>query len=636
MSDDHMNALPPGYEFEGYRIERVLGAGGFGITYLATEVAIDRQVAIKEYLPISIAGRHQGDHTVVPVTAADTDDFKWGLDRFRKEAATLVAFRHRNIVSVLRFFEALGTSYLVMEYELGESLEAVLRREQTIDEARLTAVVMPLLDGLEQIHDKGFLHRDIKPDNIYIRQDGSPVLLDFGAAREALTAKGVGLTAIVTEGFAPVEQYERDSEQGPYTDIYAMAASMYRCMTGERPPDAPRRTTALAKGQPDPMVPIDEMVGAGVYAPEFVAAVEYGLRIFERDRPQTITAWREAFAGGEIPALSRHAAHFPPPSGEDDNRTIVAGAPVPARRRQTRPTGRRYAYAAGLAALLIAGGVGAYVALSGESPPGRTTIAGPSTDPRDPSAPKGQAAMEKAVSDARADFAKAVTPEAKTAAFEKVILAETELARFLFQRHQAEAKAATTTATALYQKGEGDAAIKAALEGAKFGDPNAMNLLGVAYEEGKGIEQDMGLSTYWFRRAAELGDEFAQANLAIHYYRGLGVDKDSNLAYRWAARAAVRNHVDAQYLLGILYERGEGTEKNHAKALNWYENAAKQGDRAAMFAVGRFYQNGLGGDRDLVKAAAFYKQAADKGHPDARKALEALQEDMKKVEKKPN
>ncbi len=243
--------------------------------------------------------------------------------------------------------------------------------------------------------------------------------------------------------------------------------------------------------------------------------------------------------------------------------------------------------------------------------------------------------MEKAVTDARAIYAKATTPEEKTEAFEKVITAETELARFLFQRYSEQAKEATRKATELYQNGDADEAIKAALEGAKYGDPNAMNILGVAYEEGKGIPQDYGLSTYWFRRAAELGDEFAQANLAIHYYRGLGVDKDDKLAYQWAARAAVRNHVDAQYLLGVLYEKGEGTEKDYAKALNWYEAAAKQGDRAAMFAVGRFYQNGLGTERNLTKAVAFYKQAAEKGHAEAKRALEALQDEMKKVEKRP-
>lgn len=633
MSDDHMNALPPGYQFEGYRIERVLGAGGFGITYLATEIAIDRPVAIKEFLPVAIAGRRHGDHAVVPVSADDAADFKWGLDRFRQEAATLVAFRHPNIVPVLRFFEANGTSYLVMEYELGESLEAVLRREETLPEARLKAVTMPLLDGLEEVHAKGFLHRDIKPDNIYIRQDGSPVLIDFGAARQALSGKGAGLTAIVTEGFAPVEQYERDSEQGPFTDIYAMAASMYRCMTGERPPEAPKRTTALAKGQPDPLVPIGEMVPAATYTPAFVAAVEYGLRVFERDRPQTIAAWRDAFAGGPIPAPGRQAAHFPSPSGGVADRTIIAGR-LPG--EDARPvararTGRRYALAAGLAALLIAGAVGAYlVAGGGLQPNGDTTTTTGAT-----TVAKTQAVLEKAVTDARAAYAKAATPEDKAAAYEKVIETETELARFVFPRHEKEGKAATRQATEFYEKGDAAAAIKAATEGAKYGDPDAMNLLGVAYEEGKGIDQDYGLSTYWFRRAAELGDEFAQANLAIHYYRGLGVDKDFNLAYRWAARAAVRHHVDAEYLLGVLYERGQGVAKDYAKALSWYEAAAKQGDRAAMYAVGRLYENGLGVERNLPKAVAYYQEAADKGHPEAKKALAALRDQMSKVDKKP-
>ena len=160
------NALPKGYEIEGYRIDRVLGAGGFGVTYLATELIINRRVAIKEYLPSGIAIRGKDDLSVHPLTSADQDDYNWGLDRFKKEAETLVAFHHPNIVTVFRFFTGNGTAYLVMAYEDGESLAQILERAGTLSEPELREILDPLLKGLDHVHRAGFLHRDIKPGNI--------------------------------------------------------------------------------------------------------------------------------------------------------------------------------------------------------------------------------------------------------------------------------------------------------------------------------------------------------------------------------------------------------------------------------------------------------------------------------------
>ena len=213
--DEARHGLARGYTIEGYRIERVLGAGGFGITYLATEVAIERPVAIKEYLPNGIAARSRNDVSVQPLTSADNENYQWGLERFRREAQTLVAFHHPNIVSVFRYFEANGTAYLVMAYEDGESLAAILDKRKTLPEAELRGWLMPLLSGLEHVHKAGFLHRDIKPGNIYIRRDGSPVLLDFGAARLAVGSRSQSLTSIVSAGYAPFEQYTTRGHQGP-------------------------------------------------------------------------------------------------------------------------------------------------------------------------------------------------------------------------------------------------------------------------------------------------------------------------------------------------------------------------------------------------------------------------------------
>jgi hypothetical protein len=331
MSGERRNALPTGYQFEGYRIDSVLGAGGFGMTYKATEVALGRSVAIKEFLPSGIVMRDANRASVHPFGSREQRDFEWGLASFRKEAATLVTFRHPNIITVHRYFEANGTAYMVMAYEEGESLGAVLARHPTLDESEIREILVPLLDGLARVHEAGFLHRDIKPDNIYIRQDGSPVLLDFGAARQALGEKSRSMTSIFTAGYAPFEQYSTRGNQGPWTDIYALGGVLYRCVTGERPPDAPDRI------RDDPCVPAAK-AAKGRYTPALLAAIDHALAVDERARPQSIAAWRSEL-GVDAPIVG----------------------PAPARRR-----GLGWAVAA-LILLTAAGGATWYVTRSDEA-----------------------------------------------------------------------------------------------------------------------------------------------------------------------------------------------------------------------------------------------------------------------------
>ena len=237
---DYHNALPLKSMLHEYRLDSVLGAGGFGITYLGWDTNLEKHVAIKEFMPGELAMRAL-DGSVVPVNTDNEHDYHWGLDRFMQEARTLAKFSHPNIVRVNRYFEANGTSYMVMEYEAGESLHQLLKRAPMPDEATLTAIVMPILDGLQAVHNAGFLHRDIKPSNVFIRKDGTPVLLDFGSSRFAAGTVPKNLTAIVSPGYAPLEQYSGDGNQGPWSDIYGLACVLFRAVTGEHPPDAVRR-----------------------------------------------------------------------------------------------------------------------------------------------------------------------------------------------------------------------------------------------------------------------------------------------------------------------------------------------------------------------------------------------------------
>ena len=311
-AEDHKQALPPGFALGSYRVVRVLGVGGFGITYLCEHTGLGVQVAVKEYLPNEIAVR---DGTEVhPKSARDREGFEWGLERFLEEARTVARFRHPNVVHVRDCFEANRTAYIVMDYEDGEPLDALLRRHDTLTESQLKRIALPLADGLREVHAAGFLHRDVKPANVFVRRsDESPVLLDFGSARHALGRRSRSVTAIASAGYSPPEQYESAGEQGPWTDVYALSALCYRAISGKAPVEAPRRQGELLRSRTDPLPKLTEAVHDG-YARSLLDAVSWGLHLVERDRPQSLDEWLSRI--GETPASDRGTAEQRVPAFE--------------------------------------------------------------------------------------------------------------------------------------------------------------------------------------------------------------------------------------------------------------------------------------------------------------------------------
>jgi len=295
-------ALPPGFRLHEYRIDSVLGQGGFGIAYAATDVNLASKVVIKEYLPEEFAFRAL-DNSVQARDDMDQEFYQNGLDSFLVEARTLATFRHRHIVRVARFFEANKTAYMVLEYERGESLKSWRKkRGENIDEKTIVALFAPLLDGLEVVHNSGYLHRDIKPDNIYVRdQDGSLVLLDFGAARQTTIEKSeIGM--VVTPGYGPIEQYAGGGRQGPWTDIYSMGATLFWLITGRKPLEAPARL-----GDPDPL-PSAESLGKDRFSPQFLRAIDWALKMHPADRPQDVAQFRSALFASHAGALGLQEA----------------------------------------------------------------------------------------------------------------------------------------------------------------------------------------------------------------------------------------------------------------------------------------------------------------------------------------
>ena len=284
--DDRV-ALPVNTVVDGsYRILGVVGSGGFGITYEAEDIRLQARVAVKEYYPCDF-GLRTGAMSIRPKSDRHKETFDWGRANFLTEARTLARFEHPAIVRVSRVFETNSTAYMVMRFEQGQSLENWLRglgRPPT--QAELDTIVAPLLDALEIMHRENFLHRDIAPDNIIIRPDGSPVLLDFGAARRAVAEKSRALTGIVKAGYSPQEQYANDSRlQGPWSDFYALGGTLYRAVTGRVPEEATLRMS-------DDRTEAAAAIAKGPYRPGFLAAIDACLKVRYTERPQSIAVLR--------------------------------------------------------------------------------------------------------------------------------------------------------------------------------------------------------------------------------------------------------------------------------------------------------------------------------------------------------
>ncbi len=317
------NALHEGYLLHWYEIKRVIGRGGFGITYLAHDNNLDRSVAIKEFMPEDFATR-ESDDTVHPKTGEQKSLFEWGLEHFIKEAQTLAKFNHPNIVHVLSVFEENNTAYMVMEYAHGDDLSTIYKKKSKFTEEQFLDIFIPILDGLTLVHNSGFIHRDIKPANIYICDDDSPLLLDFGSARQPIEGKTKALTSLVTFGYAPFEQYsEGTGKQGPWTDIYSLGACIYSGITGNKPIDALCRGGSFLETGVDSYQPLS-IIAKGEYSENFLLAIDNALTFKIAERPQNVLNWANMLLGKTLAPKLPESMLTPPA----DDKTIVQSKPA--------------------------------------------------------------------------------------------------------------------------------------------------------------------------------------------------------------------------------------------------------------------------------------------------------------------
>ncbi len=550
----HLNSLQPGSELHWYEIREILGQGGFGITYLADDKNLAHEVAIKEYMPIDLAARAT-DGSVQEISATHQERYLWGLNSFIEEARTLGLFNHPNIVRVRNVFQANNTAYMVMDYELGESLQDILNRRKILDEDDIGTVIFPIIDGMKQVHAHGFIHRDIKPANIFIRVDGDPVLLDFGSARQAMSGQNQSLTSIFSKGYAPIEQYStEDEQQGAWTDIYAFGATMYRAIAGVPPSDAINRSSALSLAARDTYVSATE-IGAGRYSTTLLEAIDAAMQFKHQDRPQTISEWQTTYIS------VRAVEEFVPATVP-----IVEEPPDPlAEQIQAAETGDVEAQSAL-----------AFMYAKGEN-----------TDRNDEEAFKW---FSKAADqgDAISQFNLGVM-YAKGRSVDQDY--DEAFEWYLKAAEQGDINSQATISL-MYMKGVGiDKDYKSsfdwALRAAKRGHMNSIYNLGEFYSNGYGVEKNPTEAFMWNKKAALKGHINAQLNLGFMYGKGEGVARDDTEAFHWYRKAAESGHPNAQFNLGVIYAKGRGVAPNIEEAKIWYKLANEQGVEQAGRALAK-------------------------------------------------
>lgn len=308
--EDHRRALEEGESVGAYRIERSLGSGGFGLTYLARDECLDRLVALKEFMPLGISHRSK-EGGVGAFGPTHQHAFDAGLKRFLTEARLLGRVDHSNVARVLSAFELNGTGYMVMAYEPGSTLAARIRRQRRMSESKLRTLALGLLDALDAIHAAGIVHRDVKPSNILMARDNRPILLDFGSATRVQGDRCDAGSSTISPGYSPIELYQPEHyPQGPWTDIYGVAAIVYRIITGVRPAP-PIGCANLIEADPSDSGVFTKFTlsavsaAAGDFSERFLAAVDHGLETYPDRRPDCTKRWRKEL----LARCGKHSKH---------------------------------------------------------------------------------------------------------------------------------------------------------------------------------------------------------------------------------------------------------------------------------------------------------------------------------------
>jgi TPR repeat protein/serine/threonine protein kinase len=653
-------ALSIGTQLEEFFIERVLGEGGFGITYLAHDTGLGRQVVIKENLPVQFAWRDPHSLTVAPRhTSGDASDFAWSLENFSKEAAMLASLDHPGIVKVLRSFRALGTAYFVMPFVEGvafdQLIDSRMAKGQPFSEEELRGLLTRLLDALGHLHDRGIYHRDIKPANILIGNDGVPALIDFGSARQRLSERS--MTVVESAGYTPFEQLQSRGNVGPWSDLYALGATLYKAITFESPPKAADRIGAV------PMVPLASRDSfAGRYSFSFLNSIDRALAVNAADRWQNANEWRvgmdasaksartlapPAKPSAQIKQLSPQT--YVDPVDEWERSNGATAAPITSQALPKLPEAINLKKV-GVGpvqlpslynpttvvnlALLFTPPLGAYLFAKNENALGRRVeeasqmkwfygmlMASLVSIFIAKGAPwflyilwylfsaKNHVNFVKLTYGLSFDKKSTIKPSIAALACLVVAVFFVEGVHSLVREEAAPATVGEVSSA--------DAQVVTKK------DEDVVFLLkrGVAYANGDGVTQDLAEAVRCYQKAADQGLAAAQFNLGVCYARGEGIEKNEAQAVHWYRKAADQGYALAQFNLGFRYDNGLGVDTDKSVAVLWYRKAAEQGQSDAQCNLGSCYYNGEGVAKDMFESVLWYRKSADQGNAIAQRSL---------------
>jgi serine/threonine protein kinase len=472
--------LPAGTRLRNYELISVLGHGGFGITYYARDTTLGREVAVKEYLPTSLALRENGT-TVVPRSTQLAEDFIWGRERFLEEARILATLEGvPSIVRVYDYLEANGTAYMVMGLARGETLDQRLKRDKQLAPAIIERMLERLLGGLEEVHKAGFLHRDVKPANIILDAKDNPTLIDFGASRAAMADRTAAMTAIFTPRYAAAEQLTSD-KQGPWTDIYSISATLYHSITGRPPP------SSLERALNDTYEPLAGLSLAG-FSSGTLQGIDAGLALRAKDRPQSIAVWRDVLSSTEAsdgdatvvkrvkpspapktpgPAPKTAAPPTPPSAPSEPSRLAVAagsaGTSLVSALGVAIARKNRIKLCAGVMAAILVLAAGGYLAFATKPAPSPAPFGDQKADGRDEAA-KAQAERQRADEQAAKQKAEAEAQQEAAAEAQQKAAAEAQQKAAAETQQKAAAEAQQKAAAETQQKAAAEAQQEAAAE----------------------------------------------------------------------------------------------------------------------------------------------------------------------------
>ena len=581
--------LKQGTELQGgkYRIIKVLGQGGFGITYLAEQVTLDRRVAVKEFFMKDLCNRDNDSSAVYVGSVGSRETVERFRQKFLKEARLIASLDNPHIIRIIDVFEENSTAYYVMEYLEGESLYALVSSKGALPEIVAVEYICQVANALMTVHLKNFLHLDVKPANIMLNKRGEAVLIDFGVSKhydesgEQTSSAAVG----ISEGYAPIEQYERSALKNfrPVTDIYALGATLFFLLTGKRPPKA---SEVMNYGLP----PLPKTISADVRN-----AVERAMQPSQIKRPQSVEKFIALLCVNEITFI---------PQKE----------PVLVAKRNRKPLI--------ITLMLLVVAAVLYFAFY------ETDSAALERIHTEGQAAYGIGDYEKAVELFRegAEIGDADSQYNLGRCYYNGYGVEQSYEEavkwYRLASDQGYAEAQCSFGVCYYDGNGVDQSYEEAVRwyrlAADQGYAGAQYNLGICYYGGYGVEQSYEEAARWWRLAADQGLAVAQCSLGNCYYEGNGVEQSYDEAVRWYRLAADQGYAEAQCSLGFCYYDGNGVDQSYEEAVRWYRLAADQGHAGAQNNLGNCYYKGYGVDQSYEKAVKWYRLAADQGNADAQ------------------